>query len=111
MHPSTDIQQQAREWTPDMVTNFLEGIGLVKYAQKFLDEEINGTQLLTANREVFNDLGVVSIIDCTKISVLFRRELQGDDGPSISLEEFLKSTPKLSQFKKVLTAAGISMWT
>ena len=109
MHPSTDIQQQAREWTPDMVTNFLEGIGLVKYAQKFLDEEINGTQLLTANREVFNDLGVVSIIDCTKISVLFRRELQGDDGPSISLEEFLKSTPKLSQFKKVLTAAGIDV--
>ena len=40
MHPSTDIQQQAREWTPDMVTNFLEGIGLVKYAQKFLDKKL-----------------------------------------------------------------------
>ena len=34
---------------------------------------------------------------------------KGDDGPSISLEEFLKSTPKLSQFKKVLTAAGIDV--
>ena len=71
------IQQQAREWTPDMVTNFLEGIGLVKYAQKFLDKEINGTQLLTANREVFNDLGVVSIIDCTKISDVSCKEMMG----------------------------------
>jgi hypothetical protein len=104
-----DIQQHAREWTPDMISSFLERINLVQYAWKFQDEDINGSQLLSADREVFNDLGVVSLVHSTIISVKFRRELQGLDDSTYNMADLVAIKPKLAQFEKTLKSVNIDV--
>ena len=116
MHIDTEDQAtQAREYTPDKIADFLASINLGQYAQGFLDEEINGSLLLSANREVFSDLGVASAVHSTQIAVQFRRELQGiDREESFHDMKALTSTPtsggsKLNQHKKKLDSAGVDV--
>uniref|UniRef100_A0A1X7U893 Uncharacterized protein n=1 Tax=Amphimedon queenslandica TaxID=400682 RepID=A0A1X7U893_AMPQE len=58
----TDAEDQAREYTPDKVSDFLASIKLGQtgqYAQAFLNEEINRSQRLSADRKVFSDIEAV----------------------------------------------------
>ena len=91
------------------MAKFLESIGLEKHTKNFIEEEIDGSQLLSANREVFQDLGVTSLVESTRISVLFRRKLQSEEKPSYPLEDLLKTTPKLKAYKPTLEKAGIDL--
>ena len=109
-----DTEEQARDWSPERVSDFLTSIKLEKYAQNFIDEGIDGPQLMTANREVFNELGVVSAIHSTQIAVLFRRELEGvdRDEPFHDIKA-LTSTgaggSKLASYKKKLESVGVDV--
>ena len=91
------------------MAKFLESIGLEKHAKTFIEEEIDGKQLLSANREVFQELGVTSLVEGTRISVLFRRKLQGEENPSYSLKHLLETSPKLKSYKSILEKAGIDV--
>lgn len=99
---SLDIEQQAREWDPDAVSNFLQSINLHQHCQMFLEEEITGPQLLSADREVYNELGVSSNIECARIAVLFKREVSGETTPLHSLGQLLSSNPKLVNYEAIM---------
>ena len=73
----TTLEHQAAGYTPEDVVEFLSSIGLDRYTGTFLDCEISGEVLLEANVEVFSELGVESVLDRLRISVLFKRKLSG----------------------------------
>ena len=59
------------------VLEFLASVGLERYAESFKDAEITGDVLLEAGDEMLGELGVASTLDRLKITMLFKRTLQG----------------------------------
>lgn len=92
-----------------MVAQFIEGLNMKVHAQNFLEEEIDGKQLLNAERDVFEDLGVTSHVECVKIAVLFKRELTGGSIMYCTVPELLQKQKKLESHEKALNKAGVDV--
>ncbi len=93
-----------------MVAQFLEGMGKKNYAKKFLEEDITGLELLTADRDVFKDLDVKSDVDCAKIAVTFKRELMGVANIHCSMAELMEQGgDKLAKSEKRLIDNGVDV--
>ena len=76
--PDTEtLEQLARDYGEEEVTEFLTQAGLGQYVEAFREAQISGEVLLEADSEVLQELGVASAIDRLKIKELFRRQLQG----------------------------------
>ena len=56
---------------------FFTEVGLGQYTEAFQEAQISGEELLEADKEVLEELGVASAIDRLKMKELFRRKLQG----------------------------------
>ena len=104
-----DIEEQAKDWSPQMISQFLEGLGKKKHAKTFLEEDINGVELLSADRDVFKDLGVTSCIEYAQIAVLFKRELLGVETIYCSVSELIESNKKLANYVKALEKAEVDI--
>lgn len=93
-----------------MVSQFLEGLGKKKHAKVFLDEVIDGLELLNAKRDVFEDLGVKSNIECALIAVSFKRQLMGVATiHNCSVHELIELGNKLEKHEKALDNAGVDV--
>ena len=93
-----------------MVAQFLEGLGKKTYAKKFLEEDINGLELLTADRETFKDLDVKSDVDCAKIVMKFKRELMGVSNIYCTMAELMEQNgDKLIKCEKKLVDSGVDV--
>ena len=101
-------EQRAQQWSPNNVADFLRRIGLGNYASKFQDEEVDGSILLMANKDTFDELGVKSTLDRVRIIVLYRRELQGaDDSEPVRVLRDLLKEKNLTQYMSKLEHAGV----
>ena len=91
------------------MVSFLKRIGLAKYTDKFLDEDVDGSTLLAAGRETFEELGVKSVLDWIRVVVLYRRELQRGDSeePARVLQELLKREKNLAQYATKMEQTGV----
>ena len=92
-----------------MVSQFLDGIGMQEHSKTFLEEEIAGSHLLKANREVYKDLGVTSAIHYVQIAVKFKRELLTEKGSEYSLKQLLQAHPKLVHYEDKFEQAHIDV--
>ena len=63
------LEQNAREYTPEHVSQFLQGIGLGQHAIAFNREDISGEMLLEATDEMLKELGITSTVEMLKIKV------------------------------------------
>ena len=106
---NTDIKQQAKNWSPQMVSQFLDEIGMQEYCKHFLEEEIAGSHLLEADREVYQELGVTSAIHCVQIAVKFKRELLAEKGSEYSLKQLLQPHPKLVHYEDKFEQAHVDV--
>ena len=104
-----DIKQQAEIWSPQMVSQFLDGLGMQEHSKTFLEEEIAGSHLLKANREVYEELGVTSAIHCVQIAVTFKRELLPEKGSEYSLKQLLQAHPKLVRYEDKFEQANVDV--
>ena len=98
-----DIEQKADSWTPEMISKFLEKMGKKEHAENFLEEEIDGSMLLGADRDMYKELGVESCVEYVQIAVHFKRQLLGVDTIHSSTSEpnqGQKLTTLLSTLKK-----------
>ena len=102
------MEQRAEQWTPENVAEFLKKIGLDQHADRFLEEDVDGPFLLELKRDSFQDLGVETVLDWIRITVLYRRELQGGDSgkPQQALLEILKNK-KLLQYVNKFQHSGV----
>ena len=93
---------KARTYTPEDVGDFLSSIKLDKYREAFVTNEVNGADLLEANRDTLNELGVTSLLDCVRIMTLFPRQLQGAE-PRFPVSVVLKvlKENKLEKYIKI----------
>ena len=64
-----NLVQNARDYTPMRVGQFLEGVGLGHHVDAFCDAEISGEVLLDATEEMLEELGVTSATERLKIKV------------------------------------------
>ena len=92
-----------------MVCQFLEGIGMKEHTKTFLKEAITGSQLLTADREVYQELGVTSTIHCVQIAVKFKRALLPEEGLEYSLRRLLQTHTNLAQYEKKFEQAHVEV--
>ena len=93
------MEQRIQQWSPNNVANFLRRIGLGNYASKFQDEEVDGSTLLMASKDAFEELGVKSALDRVRIMVLYQRELQGaDDSEPVRILRDLLKEKNLTQY-------------
>ena len=60
-------EQTIRQWSPNNVADFLRRIGLGDYASKFQDEEVDGSTLLMASKDTFEELGVKSTLERVRV--------------------------------------------
>ena len=97
--PDTEesVAARAMTYTPELVGEFLTNIGLAKYREPFVSEEIDGKTLLNALRgtkkhEFLTELEVEVALDRVRIGVLFLRELHRAQPkcPVQALVHFLK---------------------
>ena len=109
LSPYIDIEQQARLWSSQKVSQFLQGLGMMNHAEKFLEADIDGAELLNAERDVYEDQGVTSSVEYAKIAVQFKRELMDVKAIYCSVEEFIESSRKLTSFKQSITVAGVDV--
>ena len=63
------LEQSAEDYTPELVGQFLEGIGLGHHVAAFIEQEISGAMLLEPEDEMLEELGVTSPIERLKIKV------------------------------------------
>ena len=105
---NTDIKQ-AENWSPQMVSQFLDGIGMQEHSKTFIEEEIAGSHLLKANRDVYQELGVTSAIHYVQIAVKFKRELLAEKGSEYSLKQLLQAHPKLVHYEDKFEQAHIDV--
>ena len=76
--PDTEtLEHLARDYGVDEVGEFFTEVGLGQYTEAFQEAQISGEELLEADKEVLEELGVASAIDRLKMKELFRRKLQG----------------------------------
>ena len=106
---SQDIKQQAKDWPPQRISQFLERLGKKDHAKTFLDRKINGILLLSAEREVYEALGVTSYVEYAQIAVLFRRELMAVETIHCSVSEFFLMNEELTSHAKTLEEAGVDI--
>ncbi len=93
-----------------MVSQFLEVMGKKELAKVFLKEEINGLQLLSAERDVYEDLGVKSDVECAEIGVSFKRELLGVSLMYCTISELMeKAGNKLEAHSTTLINARVDV--
>ena len=71
------MAQNATEYTPELVAEFLKSVGLEQYTESFIENDISGEMLLEAEDDDWTELGVNSHLHRIKISVLFKRLLLG----------------------------------
>ena len=102
-----DIEQEAEDWTPQMISQFLEICGMKKHAKTFLEEDIDGIQLLVATRTVYEELGVTNCVEYAQIAVLFKRKLMGVETIHCTVSDLIKANQQLSKHKKTLEEAGV----
>jgi len=70
LQPDTvNLVRGARDYTPERVGQFLEGVGLGHHLDAFCDAEISGEMLLDATEEMLEELGVTSATERLKIKV------------------------------------------
>ena len=70
LQPDTvNLVKSARDYTPERVGQFLEGVGLGHHRNAFCDAEISGDVLLDAAEEMLEELGVTSATERLKIKV------------------------------------------
>ena len=105
----TDVKQQAEQWSHQMVSQFLDRIGMQEYCKRFLEEEIAGSHLLEADREVYQELGVTSAIHCVQIVMKFKRELLAEKGSEYSLKQLLQAHPKLVRYEDKFEQAHVDV--
>ena len=68
----------AEQCTPQQVQEFLDSIGMKEYVPVFKDLDISGDVLLMAGQGTgLEELGVTNPLHRLKISILFRRQLEG----------------------------------
>lgn len=71
-------KRMAEACTPPQVLSFLQSIGMDEYVSAFKEMDIAGDVLLMAGQGTgLGDLGVTNPLHRLKISVLFRRQLEG----------------------------------
>ena len=104
-----DIKQLAEIWSSHMVSQFLDGIGMQEHSKTFLEEEIAGSHLLEADREVYQELGVTSAIHYVQIAVKFKRELLAEKGSEYSLKQLLQAHPKLVHYEDKFEQAHVDV--
>ena len=76
--PDTEtLEHLARDYGVDEVGEFFTEVGLGQYTEAFQEALISGEELLEADKEFLEELGVKSAIDRLKMKELFRRKLQG----------------------------------
>ena len=92
-----------------MVSQFLQGLGMMNHAEKFLEADIDGAELLNAKRDVYKEQGVTSSVEYAKIAVQFKRKLMGVKAIYCSVDEFIESSRKLTSFKQSITVAGVDV--
>ena len=63
------LEQNAEDYTPERVGQFLETIGLGHHVAAFIEKEISGEMLLEPEEEMFEELGVTSLTEGLKIKV------------------------------------------
>ena len=63
------LEQNAEDYTPELVGQFLEKIGLGHHVTAFIEKEISGPMLLEPEEEMFEELGVTSPTEGLKIKV------------------------------------------
>ena len=97
--PDTEesVAARAMTYTPELVGEFLTNIGLAKYREPFVSEEIDGKMLLNALRgkkkhEFLTELEVEVALDRVRIDVMFLRVLHRAQPkfPVQTLVDFLK---------------------
>ena len=49
------------QWSPSIVSQWLEAIGLPMYCHAFMEHEISGTELLALEKSDFKDVGVSKV--------------------------------------------------
>ena len=70
LSPDTvNLVKGARDYTPERVGQFLEGVGLGHHRHAFCDAEVNGDMLLDEAEEMLAELGVTSPTERLKIKV------------------------------------------
>ena len=70
------------------MADFLSSIKLDRYRDAFISNDVKGVDLLEADVESLNAIGVESSLDCVRILTLFRR-LDGTE-PRIPISEVLR---------------------
>ena len=63
------LEQSAQDCTSKDVSQFLEDIGLGHHVGTFIAKDISGEELLEADQEMLEELGVTSAIERLKIKV------------------------------------------
>ena len=79
------LEQCAEDYTPELVGQFLEEIGLGHHVATFIEEDISGDMLLEPEEEMLEELEVTSPIERLKIKVQER-----DKGVEFWLTKTLK---------------------
>ena len=102
------LEQEARQYTPERVGEFLASNDMERYAQDFVNGDISGEILLEADNEVLTELGVTSAVDRLRIQVLFKRTLRTGLAkyPVAEVIHFLKEN-KLSKYTDAFELNGI----
>lgn len=92
------------------MAELLKRRGLGKFAAKFLEEEVNGSLLLEAGRDLFQEMGIKSALEWVRVAVWFRRELQGttEEEPVKAMHDILTGDTKhLSQYLHKFQQASV----
>ena len=63
------LEQCAEDYTPELVGQFLEGIGLGHHVATFVERDVSGDMLLEPEEEMLEELEVTSPIEKLKIKV------------------------------------------
>ena len=103
-----DIVEQAKKWSPEMISQFLRENGKNEHAKTFLEEEIDGVELLNASRDVYKELGVTSSTEYAQIAILFKRQLMGVEVIYCSLSELIDKNKKLVKHLEALQKSGVN---
>ena len=71
------LLQLARQYTSEAVANFVTSIGYHDYAELFEGNDYSGDVLVECEDEDLKDLGIENALARLKITILFRRQLEG----------------------------------
>jgi hypothetical protein len=85
---SLALAQQAAQYTPEQVAQFLKSIGLGQYSERFLENNVSGDMIIEMEDADLAEIGSVeSRLHQVKIITLFKTLIVGGSPTSLSLDD------------------------